>query len=111
MRRALLFNVSAAFISFSFAIFSALLIWLNTSKLPLVIPLWFSKPWGKDWLAAPVFLWFIPSVSFLIILVNSFLAANFWHRERLLSFLLVASSCVTSGLLFYSLLEIILVVS
>ncbi|TSC85277.1 MAG: hypothetical protein G01um101416_983 [Microgenomates group bacterium Gr01-1014_16] len=30
------------------------------AKLPPQVPLWYSRPWGEDQLAQPVFLWIIP---------------------------------------------------
>jgi hypothetical protein len=88
---------------------SCLLIWVKAPDFPLAVPLWFSKTWGKDWLTAPVLLWLIPLISFLIILINFGLARLFSERERLISLILLGSGLITCFLLFYSLLNIILV--
>jgi len=90
---------------------TAFLIWSKTPRFPIAVPLWFSKPWGQEWLAAPVFLWLVPLIGFLITFINFSLAYFFSTRERLLSLLLVGSSVIVCGLLFYSLLNIILVVT
>lgn len=87
------------------------LIWLKASQFPLAVPLWFSRTWGEDWLAAPTFLWLLPLISSLILLINSFLSHLFWLKERLLSYVLIGSGLITSVLLLYSLLNIILVVT
>ena len=111
LAREVLFSAGITLISLLLTFFSILLIWLNKARFPLVVPLWFSKPWGEDWLAAPSFLWIIPALSLLVILLNLVLARFLWERKDPLSFLLIGSSGVVSGLLFYSLLRIILVVS
>jgi hypothetical protein len=90
---------------------SCFLIWAKTSQFPLAIPLWFSQDWGERWLAAPVFLWLLPLISFLTLLANFSLAHLFWARERLLSHILIGTSLITSVLLLYSLLNIVLVVT
>ena len=90
---------------------SCFLIWAKASQFPLAIPLWFSQDWGEPWLAAPVFLWLLPLISFLTLLVNSFLAHLFWTKERLLSQILLGTSLITGVLFLYSLLNIVLVVT
>lgn len=32
------------------------------AKLPPLVPLWYSRPWGEDQLARPVWLWVIPAI-------------------------------------------------
>lgn len=85
------------------------LIWSRSSQFPLAVPLWFFKPLGEGRLAAPIFLWLVPIIGLSTILVNFTLAYFFSTRERLLSLLLFGSSLIVCSLLFYSLLNIILV--
>lgn len=32
------------------------------ARLPPVVPVWYSRPWGEDQLAKPVWLWAIPAI-------------------------------------------------
>lgn len=36
------------------------------TKLPPVVPMWYSRPWGEDQLARPVFLWAIPAIVLVL---------------------------------------------
>ena len=109
LSKAAAFNTAGLSISFFLNLASSFLIWQNMTNFPLSVPLWFSKPWGEGWLAAPTFLWLIPTVGFLLTAFNSLAAKFFWRRERILSLLLIAASPIVSSLLFYTLLEIVLV--
>ena len=103
-----LFSVGLSLIFISL---SSYLIWANSGSFPLAVPLWFSKPWGEERLAEPIFLWLLPLTSFLILVLNFFLWRFFQARERILFSVLAWTSPIVSGLIFYTLLEIILVVS
>src|SRR3972149_1522496 len=46
------------------------------TKLPSVIPLWFSLPWGEERLAKPFFLLILPIGSLLWFLINNVVAAT-----------------------------------
>ncbi|HEX7456222.1 MAG TPA: hypothetical protein VF303_02030 [Candidatus Nanoarchaeia archaeon] len=92
-----------------FVLLSAFLIWKNTNNFPLAVPLWFSKPWGEERLAEPILLWLLPLASLATIIINFSLSRIFREKERVLFLLLIWSIPVVSGLLFYTLLEIIFV--
>ncbi|OGY25524.1 MAG: hypothetical protein A2Z11_03805 [Candidatus Woykebacteria bacterium RBG_16_43_9] len=98
-------------ISFIFTFLSALLIWQNNQGFPLAVPLWFSQVWGEGRLAEPVFLWLIPLTSSMVIIVNLIISRFFDQREKMLASILIWSSPVVSGLLFYTLFEIVSVVT
>jgi hypothetical protein len=104
-----LFNLLSLAVSLFFTVASSLLIIVKAAAFPLAVPLWFSTSWGVGWLAEPIYLWLIPTINLIIILVNFTMARLFPSEERILSFLLVGSSPVISGLLFYTLLRITLV--
>ena len=109
LTRAAAYNIISLLISLSFTIASSFLIWQNMVRFPLAVPFWFSKPQGESWLAAPNFLWLIPTISVLLVIFNSLVASYFWSRERVLSLLLASANPIISGLLFYTLLEIVLI--
>ena len=98
-------------LSLIFAAFSSYLLFTNSGNFPLAVPLWFSKPWGEERLAEPIFLWLLPTTSLVLLAFNFFLWNVFKNRGRLLFLMLLWTSPIVSGLLFYTLLEIILVVS
>jgi hypothetical protein len=103
--------LSSVVLSFVFIILSGLLVWSNSDRFPLVVPLWFSKPWGEERLAPPTLLWLIPLLSLAFTLVNLMLGSFFGQREKVLSLVLIWSSPVISALFFYTLFEIISVVA
>lgn len=105
------FNILCLLTSLFLNLAASFLIWRNLDTFPLSVPLWFSKPWGQDWLASPNFLWLIPTIGFLSTAFNNLAAKFFWSRERVLSLLLISASPIISGLLFFTLLEIIVVTS
>jgi len=109
LTRTAAYNIASLLISLSFTLASSFLIWRNWSRFPLAVPIWFSKPWGESWLASPNFLWLAPTIGLLIVVLNTLTAKYFWSRERVLSLLLVSANPIISGLLFYTLLEIVLV--
>lgn len=96
-------------IALLFPIIGAIFIWLNKDNFPLAIPFWYSKPFSEEQLAAPNFLWLIPTISIFLVTTNFVLANILSSKERLLSLLLIWASPIVSGLLFISLLEVVLV--
>lgn len=102
-------SLASLVISLFFIIFSLLLIWRNAGSFPLAIPLWFSKPWGEERLAEPIFLWILPAASFSVVVINHLLSRYFQEREKVLYFLLLWAAPVASGLFFYTLLQIIFI--
>ena len=103
--------LSSLGLSFAFIFFSAVVIWQNNAQFPLAIPLWFSREWGEQRLAEPVFLWIIPLISLLVIIINLSLSRFFDQREPILSSILIWSTPVVNGLFFYTILEIVAVVT
>jgi hypothetical protein len=98
-------------ISSLFILLSIFIIWKNTTAFPLAVPLWFSNPWGEERFAEPIFLWVFPVAGFLVLIINFFLSRYFRNREAVLYLLLLWVAPVVNGLLFYSLLQIIFVVT
>lgn len=76
--------------------------------LPPVVPLFYSRPWGKDQLASPVYLVLLPVLSVLALAVNA-LIANL-VSEKLLQRSLLAASLVVSLLSSIAVLKVILLI-
>ncbi|OGY24106.1 MAG: hypothetical protein A2172_01005 [Candidatus Woykebacteria bacterium RBG_13_40_15] len=104
---------SGSFISLVFSLLflflSVLLISQYYNKLPLAIPLWFTRHWGEARLTSPVFIWLLPIINISIIIINFLMISYFRSREKILSSILVWVSPIISGILFYTLFKIILV--
>ncbi len=105
------FKVLIFLVSAFFPLVSILLLSFTKDSFPVAVPLWFSRPWGLERLAAPAFLWILPLVSFLILIINFFLANYLFLREKILSNILFGSSPLISFLLFFTLLQIVLLAS
>lgn len=83
------------------------LIAISYQKLPQLIPFYFSLPWGESWLAPVDFIFILPSISFLILLINNFISSLFIVSIRLFSILLSVTSLVCSIFLCYAILQIL----
>lgn len=93
--------------TFIIIIIQLALILLNYQNLPQLIPFYFSLPWGDAWLAPVDFIFILPSISFAILLINSFLSSFFLTSIRLFSFLLSLSSLIGSLFLCYTIFQIL----
>jgi len=80
-------------------------------KLPPQVPLFYSRPWGREQLASPLSLFLLPLTSFLVIFVNSFLASLISGEEKLINQLSVIFSAVFSLLCLITLLKIVFLVT
>jgi len=87
-----------------------ILVW-RWSKIPPQIPLYYSLPWGEQQLASPVELTLIPTIATNIFLTNLLLVYTLVPNEKLLIRLGILSGLFASGLLFYSFLHIIFLVT
>jgi len=76
-------------------------------RLPPELPLFYSRPWGKDQLTNPVGLWLLPGLSSLVFAVNLFLLLFVPREERLMQQTLIASSMLFNLLCFVTLIQII----
>ena len=76
------------------------LIWVLFSGgyhlLPPQIPLWFSRPAGQDQLADKFWLWLVPSLTSILLLINISLAVKFWQKLNLLARIILYSQLITS---------------
>lgn len=86
------------------------LLLVSWGKLPPEVPLFYSRPWGGQILAAPVFLFLLPAVAlfcllFNFLLVNFILSGDFFLRRVLLaSAILVAVATLYNTVKIVSLL-------
>lgn len=91
-------------------VFSALLI-LAHKNFPPLIPLWFSQTWGLERLASPTYLWIIPGLGFIFLLINQFFAQLVRSERPVLARILVWTSFFITLILFFSTYRILLLSS
>lgn len=84
---------------------------LRFNTLPSEVPLWYSKPWGADRLASPVYLFILPASMAVIYIADTVIAL--WVTSQLLVFTqaLYLTTMLTSFMAFVSLLKIITLVT
>ncbi|MDP1722000.1 MAG: hypothetical protein Q8L37_02215 [Candidatus Gottesmanbacteria bacterium] len=70
-------------LSFACIVLSVLLLFWRYPRLPPLLPLWYSKPWGVERLAHPLWLILLPVGSWVIMIINAF-AARFLTRDMLI---------------------------
>jgi|SRR3989344_1712952 len=78
-------------------------------KLPPVIPLWYSRPWGEDQLASPWNLLILPAASLLAQGVSLTLAST-WSQTPLFAKLLILSSTIVALLSLITIINILVLV-
>lgn len=91
----------------AFWIAQILVIILTWSRLPPQLPLFYSRPWGKDQLTTPAGLLLLPSLSFLVFFINFVFIVFIPKEEKLMRQALVASATVFSLLCLVTLVQII----
>lgn len=81
-------------------------------KLPPVIPLFYSRPWGEDQLVPKLLLLTVPLASFAIFLANFFITKSFSGEKSLLLLRILSFAALAAALLgSITVLRIALVVS
>lgn len=96
---------------FLMLVVSVILLVIFWTKIPPQVPLYYSLPWGEKQLASPVELTLLPTFAANIFLTNLLLVYALVPNEKLLVDIGVLSGIFASGLLFYSLLHIIFLVT
>lgn len=77
------------------------------SRLPLVVPLYFTLPWGESRLTSKLVLYLLPISSFLFLVINLGLGRLSVKLSPLLPRILAVSTTVVAGMMMISLLGII----
>lgn len=89
-----------AFCGFSIIAQGGLIV-INWKRLPPELPLFYSKPWGEEMLARPLFLLILPTTVFIFVIVNYWILLstreNIFLRRIITTFtFLVAFLCIYS---------------
>lgn len=83
----------------------------KTRSLPPEVPVFYSKPWGEERLAARQFLWLLPAIGALVIILNTILVKLFAPKIKFLAQVISISLFVLIVLIFLTLVKIILLAS
>lgn len=100
----------ATYGSFAVSVCTLLLPILWWTKLPPVVPLWFSRPWGTDRLASPFALYVLPIGSVIWTYINMYVSSTLLSDNLVFSQIVAITSFVASMLVAAEVLEIILIV-
>lgn len=90
------------------SIVSIIALW---GKLPPLVPLWYSRPWGVDQLAFPIWLFILPVGSLTMYLINMGLAVFFTGEYLVFTQMTYLGSMLVSFLSFISLIKILFLVT
>lgn len=94
----------------SILVSTLLLLW-RYGSLPPLVPLWYSKPWGTDRLAHPLWLILLPAASLLILLINTYASRTLTRDMLIFSQILAATALLVAILSLVTLTKILFLVS
>ena len=80
-------------------------------RLPLQIPLFYSRPWGESQLAAPAELLFLLFLSLLVLILNSAIILRTIEEEKFLARILAGSGLTFTFLCLVALYRIITLIT
>jgi len=103
----MILNNSKFQLSLLFLIIQSATLFLFWQKFPPQVPLFYSRPWGKEQLAHPKFLLILPLGIIVISLVNIFMANFFFKKFPFLSQILSWNTVLISLLTTIAIIKII----
>ena len=84
---------------------------LRWHLLPPLVPLWYTRPWGTDQLAHPVWLLMLPLASLIIYCVNFLISMYVTAEYLIFTQMLFLTSLIISLLSFIALIKIIFLIT
>ncbi len=90
------------------SVISILALW---GKLPPAVPLWYSRPWGVDQLAHPLWLFMLPAGSILLYAVNLLLTVFVTTEYLIFTQMAFLTSLLVSFLSFVAVIKILSLVT
>lgn len=98
---------------FTFILFvlSILLFVLRYTRLPPLVPIWYSRPWGLDQMAPPYVLLVLPIGSLVIYGINVLISVYVTAEYLIFTQMLFVSSLIVSLLSSYALIKILFLVT
>lgn len=92
-------------------IFLLLTLVLSHRSLTPKLPLWFSKAWGEDRLANPIYIWLLPALSSSFFLISNIVGKILNSDHPILAQVLVWTTTLISLIFLLSVYKIVLLVS
>lgn len=90
---------------------SGFILLLRFPALPPLVPLWYSKPWGTDRLADPLWMTILPAASLVILCVNTAASRILAHDMLIFRQILAATMLLVAILSTVALARIVFLVS
>ena len=94
-------------LSFILILVQALIIIFTLSFLPSQVPLFYSRPWGEEQLAHPLYLFILPLANLAIFILNSILLSFIEKKELLIRQILIICILLFNFLSLITLIQII----
>jgi hypothetical protein len=88
----------------------AVIVW-RWNRMPPQIPLWYSRPWGADELAAPIWLFLLPIGSLAIFFINLLISMYVTAEYLIFTQVLFIASFIVNFLSFITLIKIIFIIT
>lgn len=98
-------------IVFIINVFSILYILIRLPNLPPLVPLWYSRPWGADQLASPLWLFVLPVGSILLYVVNLAIVLYLTKEYLVFTQIIFLTSLLVSLLTCMTLIKILALVT
>lgn len=98
------------FVAVLFIFSVAILVWRFT-YLPADVPLWYSKPWGEEQFAHPVWLFLFPATILIFFFLNVYVSAKFSSKHLIFSQLLFTTSLIVAILSLVNLAKILFLIT
>lgn len=95
------------FVGLMIAMIMTILITILMSRLPAVVPMYFTLPWGEARLTSRVMLYLFPALTILILMVNLSLGRVASKLSLLLPRVLSVGTAITAGMLLLALIGIV----
>lgn len=87
-----------------------ILIGLSWKFLPPQVPVFYSKPWGSDILAIPIYLWILPGFSTLVLSINLILSNLISDDNKFLNRIFAFTSLFVCLAILFDIFKIITLV-
>jgi len=94
-------------LSFILILVQALIILFALSFLPSQVPLFYSRPWGEEQLAHPLYLFLLPLVNLAVFILNSILLSFIEKKELLIRQILIICILLFNFLSLITLVQIV----
>jgi len=94
-------------LSFILILVQALIILFSLSFLPSQVPLFYSRPWGEEQLAHPLYLFILPLANLAVFILNSILLSFIEKKELLIRQILIICILLFNFLSLITLVQIV----